>query len=1204
VNNSGPKHNYAFDVRVVLLRRLANNRLRTELEIEIVYKWALANCLVDPTSVAFMIGTSKSRKFRVDIIQGIRLETYDPGEGVLFQGSLPRLEDGHFTILSGVAAVVMFQSSVKLLLLQEFTRARAWDDANFLLSEGDHIAELKAPSGFGELSTMSKAARTASITASQAGPLELIVMPKDMLLRVTEKLNGGVGSNSECIDYLRQTGLTNVIPTRDLLDMAKSMSKELYQLGDLIYTKGESCACVYLVIVGDVLMDTEDAVVRNGQPAPFYGSHAPQCYVLSGGSVLGDEGLVGNKRVFGSSAVVVSELASVFKVTGYGMRFFGERLGVERYTALAYRDAKCWGPTFGGEKEMLQSYFSTLRKAITNRYPGRGIFTDRAEMDESARKEYFHPELFKDKDGLSLATDQTVDMAAMAAQAEADSIAQEVEKKRKKRAANLKRKPGSKDVDDDDAGGKKKSLPRLMLHQALKIRGIILNGHGTIVQTKRLAKDSILREEYSTLRKEIVGRKGADVSDAKMNHHLDKSVETHLARMNQIPRDMAEEEAEEEHQAIVISMFSRLGSPTGGDDFLDDQGGADPNKATSATYSDTDSSDDERAADSRAGSPKSRTVRMAPCSNDHVPSPGPSVAEATAVTADTTTVTITGENVAATGSIDDSSATDSTVSAAASKSTASIFVVKAPRERKLVSMLLVTQVMSKVEAYVRLVHSAPMEKPKAEPLEPLDPKKTLALNLAKAGVSSSGGEVEVGGETHLVRRRTTMHPPVAKQVAVPKDDFVRSEAPKTRRIRPGLWKLAVDKPNSRALTADANDLADNAMLKRLRARAGYRGKDGGTASALYPVSFVNSFDTNTREGMGQMLTNTDHDYIRKRKEYVGRYNWNTRFMKLSDQAVVEPGFGLTEGDDQDQDPNQYQDHDRDGDGGEDQDQGYKYEHEPEHERDWEQDWKREEEAAAQQTLADEEVAAVTATDSADGAEASATPHEDKEQHDNLYHHNEGDEETLDSSTVATELSDLESKTSSGTKVVLASPLMKERPPEAKSEKEDKGNKVDKKGKMPNISALQRFHQTQAEESGQSAFQKGKKKVARVSRFRLYNEVPGDMFSSSQREEILAESGKTERNIAEMSDAQRRVACLEQIHGNLDMASWQLFSIKSCVDNNDGPKVTLPELGSRALSVLDVKQRKGRYGSRLVYLQGKNEGVFEKAPSYLDVSHRK
>ena len=321
------------------------------------------------------------------------------------------------------------------------------------------------------------------------------------------------------------------------------------------------------------------------------------------------------------------------------------------------------------------------------------------------------------------------------------------------------------------------------------------------------------------------------------------------------------------------------------------------------------------------------------------------------------------------------------------------------------------------------------------------------------------------------------------------------------------------------------------------------------------------------------------------------------------QAVVEPGFGLIEGDDQDQDPNQYQDHNRDGDGGEDQDQGYKYEHEPEHERDWEQDWKREEEAAAQQSLADE-VAAVTATDSADGAEASATAHEDKEQHDNLYHHDEGDEETLDSSTVATELSDLESKTSSGTKVVLASPLMKERPPEAKSEKEDKGNKVDKKGKMPNISALQRFHQTQAEESGQSAFQKGKKKVARVSRFRLYNEVPGDMFSSSQREEILAESGKTERNIAEMSDAQRRVACLEQIHGNLDMASWQLFSIKSCVDNNDGPKVTLPELGSRALSVLDVKQRKGRYGSRLVYLQGKNEGVFEKAPSYLDVSHRK
>ena len=148
--NTSIHHNYAFDMRVILSRPLDRTVRRSELEIEIGYKWVINNCNVDPTGIAYMIQACRSRRLRIDSFNHMRLETYDSGDMIICQGNLPRLDDGHFTVLSGTVDVMQFPpGSVKLLLVQELAKSRQWTDYVRVQSQAQKMAVLHSPSGFG-----------------------------------------------------------------------------------------------------------------------------------------------------------------------------------------------------------------------------------------------------------------------------------------------------------------------------------------------------------------------------------------------------------------------------------------------------------------------------------------------------------------------------------------------------------------------------------------------------------------------------------------------------------------------------------------------------------------------------------------------------------------------------------------------------------------------------------------------------------------------------------------------------------------------------------------------------------------------------------------------------------------------------------------------------------------------------------------------
>lgn len=49
-------HNYTSDLKIILSKQLDSDELRTELEIEVLYKWVIQNCDKDFTNIAHLLG--------------------------------------------------------------------------------------------------------------------------------------------------------------------------------------------------------------------------------------------------------------------------------------------------------------------------------------------------------------------------------------------------------------------------------------------------------------------------------------------------------------------------------------------------------------------------------------------------------------------------------------------------------------------------------------------------------------------------------------------------------------------------------------------------------------------------------------------------------------------------------------------------------------------------------------------------------------------------------------------------------------------------------------------------------------------------------------------------------------------------------------------------------------------------------------------
>lgn len=373
------KHDYENDLRAILSRKLPEGDLRTELEIEVLYKWMAQVKDIDPTGIASTIYNCKKKAVIYEALQQIRLEFFAPGDTVLFQGDIPRTEDGHFTIFRGECEVVQFpEESVPLLKLLYLAKKKKWDEARKLLNSGQVVAKIPRLSGFGELSTLTGVKRAATIRAARKldHPTEILVLPKDALLDcLKSRLHDGVDGSapSEAIDFLRQSGLANRISPKDLVTAAGCMIRRTLLQGDVLYYKGETVKSIFLVVSGEFLLDTADCIV-DGELQPFVHSNIDKCCHLSSGSILGDEGVTGQNNVFESTAAVVSSAAVVFEAVGFGMRFLADKLGSLRYSALYYRDKLRFDDSYALAEQMnLYTYFNSLRKCIAYTKPFRGL---------------------------------------------------------------------------------------------------------------------------------------------------------------------------------------------------------------------------------------------------------------------------------------------------------------------------------------------------------------------------------------------------------------------------------------------------------------------------------------------------------------------------------------------------------------------------------------------------------------------------------------------------------------------------------------------------------------------------------------------------------------------------------------------------------------------------------------------------------------
>ena len=376
--NTGVLHDYETDAKIILSRKLPEEELRTELEIEVLFKWIYMTKDKDPTGIANSIFLCKKRSAIYNALQQMRLEFYEPGETVLFQGDIPRSEDGHFTIFNGVCEVLQFpEDSMPLMKLLYLAKKKKWDEAKKLLHQAIVLARISKASGFGELSTLTGVKRAATIRTdpNSTVPVEIIVLPKQALLDcLKSRRQDGVegAAPSEAMDFMRQSGLANRISPKDLVLAAQSMVRRTLMQGEILYYKNETVKSLFLVVSGELLLDTGDFMYE-GKPQAFVNTNPDHCYHMSSGSILGDEGVSGQSNRFASTAVVVSDAAVVFEAVGFGMTFLTEKIGALRYCALTYRDKTRWSaPVLMAEEINPYTYFHSLRKAIAYTHPYRG----------------------------------------------------------------------------------------------------------------------------------------------------------------------------------------------------------------------------------------------------------------------------------------------------------------------------------------------------------------------------------------------------------------------------------------------------------------------------------------------------------------------------------------------------------------------------------------------------------------------------------------------------------------------------------------------------------------------------------------------------------------------------------------------------------------------------------------------------------------
>jgi CRP-like cAMP-binding protein len=99
------------------------------------------------------------------------------------QNDLPKAEEGHFTIMNGEIDIIIFPpDSIQIMQLHTARKNKADDAISTMLDTGSVVDTLGFGAGFGELSTITKLKRSASVRANGEVPSDLLIIPQDALL--------------------------------------------------------------------------------------------------------------------------------------------------------------------------------------------------------------------------------------------------------------------------------------------------------------------------------------------------------------------------------------------------------------------------------------------------------------------------------------------------------------------------------------------------------------------------------------------------------------------------------------------------------------------------------------------------------------------------------------------------------------------------------------------------------------------------------------------------------------------------------------------------------------------------------------------------------------------------------------------------------------------------------------------------------------
>jgi hypothetical protein len=402
------QHDYTADVRTILSHPLKETQMRTEFEIEIMFKWVRQHATDDVTGIAHNIFSCTSKKVICQCLQHMRLESFQPGDPVLYQGALPKEEDGHFTILAGSCDVVQFPvDSISFIKLQQYSKKCHFEGCRKVLMDCTVLATMDARAGFGELSTLTGVKRAVTIRASLANKelTDILVLPKTPFMDCLENRRGTMDNEdsapSEAIELFRQTGLAARINPQELVSAAASMKKIYLSAGEVLYRKGEPANRLFLVVSGDFALDTMDLPVKPSKgkgkgkgkvmyDEAFVSSNEEHVFHLSGGSILGDEGILGLDNAFVATAAVASDYAVVFEAVGFARKFLFDRVKAMRYAALVYKELPRWTiPIPEAESNNLYGCLNSLRKVVSVCRPSRGVVKNWHVREEDLQAEPF-----------------------------------------------------------------------------------------------------------------------------------------------------------------------------------------------------------------------------------------------------------------------------------------------------------------------------------------------------------------------------------------------------------------------------------------------------------------------------------------------------------------------------------------------------------------------------------------------------------------------------------------------------------------------------------------------------------------------------------------------------------------------------------------------------------------------------------------------